>query len=430
MYPSGYYKTSYQALRLRETIRRWGFVRGIRFFLRTRHMGAGGGTWMPGLWSELECEPEDLSEEFWLATKPHCGDFEKLGFIRCRIAKTKTLNPQIRDSGGIGFLDSTRCYFGQVNFIRIFRRARGAETNEIIISFTAVFEDGGSFSCTNHQQIFDSVGNSKIVRVDSYDVNVIYQRFLEGLQQRKESPRRFPDTESLRQWFDARQMKEFEERVHRGLFVRMTDQEVAVAQTLQGRAAAVTPVFPRGFGWKWALWVVIIGCIVVFHFTRNQMPHVPRGRPDTIEYQGQEFKMRKAYPSYEDYKDDPNNLDTNELDRIEQTIVSAKEPESFANRKEFIDFLIFQLQFPGYGMGGNGDFPKADDGTRLEVETVEIPQKEKDRVLTLKQSGEQLILVDDFVYSTATNQIAHVKLKDKVLHYYDADNQLIREKQL
>jgi hypothetical protein len=176
-----------------------------------------------------------------------------------------------------------------------------------------------------------------------------------------------------------------------------------------------------------ALLVVVIGCSLIRHHLRNERLH---GNANTVPYQGQEFKMRKVYPTYEDYKDDRNNLDTNELDRIEQSIVSAKVPESFANQQELFHFLLGNLKFPGYGMGGIGDHAKADDGTSLLVETVEIPQRQKDRVLTFSQSGEQLKLVDDFVSSTATNRLRHLELKSKVLHYYDGENQEIRQKAL
>ena len=32
---------------------------------------------------------------------------------------------------------------------------------------------------------------------------------------------------------------------------------------------------------------------------------------DTIDFRGERFKMRKAYQTHDDYKDDPENLDGN-----------------------------------------------------------------------------------------------------------------------
>lgn len=431
MSAAGYYKTNYRALRLREMVRWFGVKKGVRNYWITRFMPPGSGAWMPGLWLENECKREDLSEAFWHATKPHRTNFEQLGLTECRLSKPKTLSPNVRESGGVSYLDPTGCYFGQLLYHYLCNARTGREKIEMVIAFTAVFEPV-RFIYTNAKKTFDPPDDTKIVRLNSCDVNFIFNEFQQGLQRRKESPRRFEDVESLRQWFDAWQTQAFEDRVRRRLFVPMTDQEVARArERLQNSVAAAPLVRSRGFNFRWALWLVIIGCIFALELARHQIPYGrDHGRPDTFEYQGQEFKMRKAYPTYEDYKDDPNNLDTNELDRIEQVMTSAQVPQSFENKDDLSRFLIVDLKFPGYGMGGIGEQVKADDGSRLLVETVEIPQREKDRVLTLRQSGEEFELVDDFVYSTATNGIRHAKLEKQVLRYYDANNQIIREKQL
>jgi hypothetical protein len=430
MYPPGFYKTNNRALRFRELLRWYGLKQGIRNYLKSYFVASVAAGWMPGLWAEMECKPEKLSEEFWQATKPHRKEFEDLGFTACHLLKPRTLSPSIRDNGGIAYLDASRSYFGQVLFHRFYHRATDKEINGIVIAFTAVFE-GGSFSCTNAKRTFDPSDDAEVIRLNSYDVKFIHQQFLQGLQRLKKTPRQFPDLESLRQWFDARQVRVFEERVRRGLFVLMTEQEVAVAQArLQSAPTAGLPVYPPRFKFRWALWLAIIGCIVVLEFFRHQIPHGDRhGRSGTLEYQGQEFKMRKAYDSYEDYKDDPNNLDTNELDRIEQVMTTTKVLKSFRSWEEFSGLMI-NMEFPGYGAGGIGEEAKTDDGSVLHVETVEIPQRNKDRVFVVRRVGEGFILVDDFVYSTATNQIRDVKLEKQRLRYYDERKQLIREKQL
>src|SRR5207248_8325205 len=64
------------------------------------------------------------------------------------------------------------------------------------------------------------------------------------------------------------------------------------------------------------------------------------------------------------YKDDPNNLDTNELERIEKVMVEATLPSAFTTREDFIHAL-FKLKFPGYGLGGIGSQPQTDDGSAL-----------------------------------------------------------------
>jgi hypothetical protein len=122
-------------------------------------------------------------------------------------------------------------------------------------------------------------------------------------------------------------------------------------------------------------------------------------------------------------------LDTNELARIEQAMVEAPFPATFASSKEFVRAL-FDLGFPGYGVGGIGDQPQTDDGSTLDVESVEIPQRYEDRYLVARESGGHLTLIDDFVSNTSTSRIKHVKLQGMKLSYYDSSGSLVREKQI
>jgi hypothetical protein len=424
MPPAGFYKTNYRAMRLRECIRISGFRRGLRFFFNSRFMKPGGGTWMPNLWTEGDCLEQDLSEEFQLAAKPHRKDFEDLGFTVCRFGKIKSLNPRIRDTGSIFYLDASRHYFGQIIYYRSYRGKVQGEVNEIIIAMTAVFESR-SFSCTNNRKAFDTLGDSEVLRLNSYDVKFIHQQFLQQLQKRAASPRQFPDVESLQKWFDARQLKNFEERVQRRLFVPMSETEVAETQARRQSGAPPIPIRRTSVPRNVVIWMIIFGGIVALQFFKNQIH--PRGS-NTLEYQGQKFKMRMAYPSYEDYKDDPNNLDTNELDRIEQVMTNAPVPATFRDRKEFIHSMTFNLRFPGYGEGGFET--ETDDGSTLEAETVEIPQRDKERVIVVRQTTGPLNLVDDFIWNNATNEISAAKLEKQTLRYYDSQNRLLREKQL
>ncbi len=138
---------------------------------------------------------------------------------------------------------------------------------------------------------------------------------------------------------------------------------------------------------------------------------------------------RLPYASYEDYKDDPNNLDTNELGRIEQAVKSAKIPSSFRNRDEFLHVMIFDLEFPGYGLSDIGG--KTDDGSAMEPVSVEIPQADKERVVVGRGFGGQLNLVDDFIYETVeTNDISRFRLAHDELQYFDRADHLVRKKTL
>jgi hypothetical protein len=126
MFEPGYYKVNYRALRLGELRHSVGWFLGIPLWLAFRFMPVSrGGIWMPVLWDEGKCNPEDLSEDFWQATRQHRADFEKLGFIQYRLVKPpKPLDPIVRDYGAIFYLDPKRSYFGSLVYIRVFEAFR------------------------------------------------------------------------------------------------------------------------------------------------------------------------------------------------------------------------------------------------------------------------------------------------------------------
>jgi hypothetical protein len=400
-----------------------GLPKAFTAYLVTRFKRPDHGTWMPGLWGSTECRQEDLSEHIWQGTKPHRADFEKLGFTVCRYSKiTRSLNPNLRDSGGIIYLDSSRRFIAHLLYHRLYVPTKGDIRNTIVIAFTAVFEPG-CLSYTNNKNRFDPLDREQVIQLDSHNVVFIYEQFVSHIQRRQDRPREFPTLISLRCWFDDRQVSRFEERVRRRLFVPMTEKQVAAAKRRLGaptsptntpRLAIRTPIF----------WMIFIAIFVVLSFLHEPL----RQGSGTITYQGQQFKMARDYASYEDYKDDPNNLDTNELGRIEQAMTSAKVPNVFKNRKEFLHVLIFDLSFPGYGSGGLGETAKTDDGSILDVETIEIPQRDKSRYLVARESSGHYDLIDDFVAGTATNAITHVKSEARTLRYYDEQGGLVREK--
>lgn len=423
MFAPGYYKLNYRGLRFRELVRMRGLQRAFKSYLITRFKRSDIGEWMPSLWADIECTEMDLSEEFRVAAKRYRLEFERLGFTECGFLKgTKSLNPRLRDLGSIAYLDPTRRHLGQLFYIRQYIPAERNEVAHVSIAFTATFEHG-SLSCTNTKNSFDPPDENEVIRLVSCDVNFIYQHFLKQLQHRS-AARQFPDIESLRRAFDARQVRKFEEHARRRLYVPMTDQEVAAAKVkLQNRNSEIAFTPPPN-KLRLGVWIVIIVAFVSLKFIRYH----PLEKSDLLEYQGQQFKMKKAYSTYEDYKDDPDNLDTNKLDRIERVMVSAKIPLSFKNRESFIDNL-FRLKFPGYGLGGI-EAAQTDDGSTLDAESVEIPQRDKDRYIVVRQSAGQLNVVDDFVFGSSTNTIQHVKLEKHKLRYYDKDGKLVREKQL
>lgn len=122
-----------------------------------------------------------------------------------------------------------------------------------------------------------------------------------------------------------------------------------------------------------------------------------RGSSDQIDYRGQMFKMKRAYATYEDYKDDPDNLAPGEAARASQAVRSATVPNDFADRKALIHEM-FELKFPGYGLGSFGEAKQA-DGSVLSAHAIELPQSGNSRILVYRSMGGHYVLIDDFVES-------------------------------
>lgn len=182
--------------------------------------------WTPGTWAELECSEQELSEAFFKAAAPYREQFKQLGFREQGFKKLKgVLFSGHRDDGGINYLDGSRCQFGQLIYNRSMR-SQQKEKEHVVISFTAAFRNE-TFSCTNRITPLDEVlPNDMVMRIESDDVSVLHQKFVEQLRQRTDPPLRLVDLSALKNWYDAHQIEKFENKVRRGVLVRMSDYEV------------------------------------------------------------------------------------------------------------------------------------------------------------------------------------------------------------
>jgi len=223
----GYYKVDHGALSVSGSTQTGGPLTAPPEYSVTRVMQQTPVGWMPMFWGDLESTERGLSARFWEATARHRKDFQSLGFIAVGFKKlTRILNPLHRDNGGVNYLDTTRSHFGQLIYNRTcVALPLDADKEQVTIVFTAVFERG-NVSYTNNNSPFGSLPHHDVFRLSSDDVGLMYRKFAEHLKSRTEPPRRFPDDDSLRRWFDANQMEIFEDRVQRGIFIRMSDGEV------------------------------------------------------------------------------------------------------------------------------------------------------------------------------------------------------------
>jgi hypothetical protein len=143
---------------------------------------------------------------------------------------------------------------------------------------------------------------------------------------------------------------------------------------------------------------------------------------DTIEYRGERFKLTKAYVDYDDYKEDPNNIDPSENARIERAVLQAKISPSPMTQQQMIS-AIFDLKFPGFGLTSFGERAQP-DGTSLDGFSVEVPRAGKDRVLVFRSRGDAYTLIDDFVSPEGVG-IIQVRSEGEQLVYSSADGKQV-----
>lgn len=119
-----------------------------------------------------------------------------------------------------------------------------------------------------------------------------------------------------------------------------------------------------------------------------------RYSPNTIEYRGEKIRLTRYYLDYDDYKNDPNNIDPSETARVQKLVSEAPIAHTFRDRLE-IATAIGEISFPGYGSGGFGDWNRDVIGF-----TVEIPRSEEGRYFVFKKTSTGYVLVDDFLDSS------------------------------
>jgi hypothetical protein len=233
----GYYKTSTQAATIREMVRMHGVLRlPFTFILRKFIMRPSGGIWMPSLCAETDCSADELSPRFWEATQSQRSAFERLGFAPGFYSKLKrNLNPMYLDDGAVTYLRSGQAHVGTLVFGRLQVPSPVNPVRETtVVGFTVAFETG-SLSFINSKKRFDALPSHEVVQVQSSDPALIHSRFGSHLARQARTPRIFANRDEVRRWLDECRLESFEAHVARGLYVRMTDEEVERARQKMGR---------------------------------------------------------------------------------------------------------------------------------------------------------------------------------------------------
>jgi hypothetical protein len=110
-----------------------------------------------------------------------------------------------------------------------------------------------------------------------------------------------------------------------------------------------------------------------------------RGRSDEIEYRGERIKLSRSYDDYDEYKNDPDNIDPSERSHVQHLVETAPIASSYPDQMSLYQSLE-KLVFPGYG-SGNLARTQQSDGTELLAYGIEIPGTEQDRYFVFRSSG-------------------------------------------
>lgn len=136
--------------------------------------------------------------------------------------------------------------------------------------------------------------------------------------------------------------------------------------------------------------LILVSVTVAWAFVRRILP-------SSIEYRGQKIKLTKFYLNYDEYKNDPDNIDPSEIERVQRLVSEAPIAHSFANRKE-ASLAVFEVKFPGYAAGGFGGPISENDGS-LNGFLIEIPRSDKARYFIFRKTNGNYVLIDDFIAS-------------------------------
>jgi hypothetical protein len=137
----------------------------------------------------------------------------------------------------------------------------------------------------------------------------------------------------------------------------------------------------------------IAGALVVVAVTYAVLVRV---LPSSVDYRGEKIKLTRFYFDYDDYKNDPDNIDASETARVQQLVSEAPIAHSFATLQD-LGKAVFEIKFPGYAAGGFGDGKR---DSELVGFVIEIPRADKGRYFLFRKTAAGYVLLDDFLDST------------------------------
>jgi len=144
-----------------------------------------------------------------------------------------------------------------------------------------------------------------------------------------------------------------------------------------------------------------------------------------ISWRGEKFKLKHRYLDYEEYKDDVDQLDPSEVERLKQFMLAISVPK-VANSETDLRHSLREMRFPGFGSAYSGGIKDA-QGNRYVLNEYEIPQKQEQRTLLYRVEKDgtcRLVLDGVSIDSKYDHMLAlgsmEVKVEDgKLKHLFD-----------
>jgi|GEM_PF-1198896 len=195
--------------------------------------------WLPATWEKMRAAESDVSERSRRATAAIRESMEALGFKPIAFHKfVDVLNPNLVDGAGAFYVDEARQIFGQIIY-HIYAGASG-EIESMVCLFRATFPNE-TLVCSNQKPSpLASPPNFTIVREDTPDPLVIFNRFMEEFRTRSEAPEKFATEELIGTQFDLEAKIVLEERVRKGQYVLMNPFEVWRAKQVRAHCGPRT----------------------------------------------------------------------------------------------------------------------------------------------------------------------------------------------
>lgn len=146
---------------------------------------------------------------------------------------------------------------------------------------------------------------------------------------------------------------------------------------------------------------------------------------DEVEWRGEKFKLKHKYLDYEEYKDDSEQLDPGEVERLKHFMLAISVPKVASSETDLRQSLR-QMRFPGFGSSYAGAV-KDEHGNRYILNEYEIPHKGEQRTLLyrVENDGACRLVLDGVSIDHRNDHMqalgnVEIKVEDgKLKHFFD-----------